>query len=197
MNLSLITPEEILPELYGEAKEKGKIKDIKLFGHTFKYASVSINDEYSSLPEAVIDDANEYWELGRHYLGMNFVFVDKLPKEMHDQIGLHEHFEGRKIENYLKSHYLACRDELRLLKEEPKNYETMANFWVKLNRNYGIERFEDEGLFYYFGNLIPNLDDILTEEKLNPVQILNLYQDKLEFNYRNVTVACDCPKILE
>ena len=193
----LISPEEILPELYDEAKEKGKIKDAKLFGHRFKYASVSINDDYSPLLKAVIEDANEYWELGRHYLGMNFVFVDRLPKEMHDQVGLHEHFEGRGIEDSLESHYVACRDELRLLQQKPKDYEKAANFWAELNRNYGKQRFEDEGLFYYFGNLIPNLDDILREGKLNPVQILELYQEKLESIYGNVAVACGCPKIIE
>ncbi len=199
LDMRLIDPEQYLPAAYEEARAKGMIRHADIFGHSFTYAMLSLADQYTTTIEMMIEEFSNSLQAGRQSEDKLFVLIDNIPKNLWDVIGLHEHLKnrvrfvnGRRVKSDDK-HFYACRDELSLLQSDPRLFASYARFWVNINWLHGAERWEEEGKHYYFGTLMPDLEDLIQlHGRHSPEEILSLYQQRLEKAYRAASPVCGC-----
>ena len=182
-----------IEEIYKEALDLNNVKSVSLENYTYEYARLSSKANFSEYANYFISWWGPWW-IGKRYNGKNYVFCDYVPTELQDQIGLHESLhdlvEGTS-DNKSLPHIIACREELKFLEKNPELYVKYADFWIKWEKNkeklqekYGDQPIEGS----YFAGEIPNLDQIIREGKLKPVEILKLYQDTINQKYGHIQV---------
>jgi len=180
---------EEIEGVYKEAEDLGRIRQASAGRLNYEYAALTSRAKFSDSSKDFIKYWGPLW-LGRRHDGKNYVFCDYVPKELHDQIGLHEALHD--IGPNGIDHQIACKEELRWLERNPELYKKAAEFWVKFNQrkrkpysihyNLGVSYFVDE---------IPDLMAIIKKGKMSPEEILKLFQKTLNEKYAHVEAGVE------
>ncbi len=189
-------PDEMWIELFNQANEKAKVKDVILGEYAFQYALINLDDGYNILP-ILEDDLNGRCEEYAFYgAGLPFIIENLIPekdygayaeKDFIDYFALHEHIEAK-----TGSHCDACRAELgEVFKREQRFIDAYANMLGEIAemelKILGSGGTPGRG---YFGRCVPGFITTGRMEKgSTPLELLKYFKKELYKDLAVVQVA--------
>ena len=186
-------------EFYQQAHDLGQIRKASIGGIRFEYARMTLDADFSERAKIWIKVVGPFG-MAQNFWTNLYVFTDEVKdQELEDTCGLHERLHstvggqvGREDE-----HYVVCREQIRILSKDPALFEKFSQFWydkVKAGPHKPIRHFGvglpliSSGGYGYFHGRMPNLERILREGKVSPVELMGMYKDVLDKEYKDVRV---------
>lgn len=196
--------EERLEELgfYQQAHDMGLIRRTSLAGIGFEYAMMTTDADFSPRAKKWIDAHRVVSGGGENIWSNLFVYVQRFSdQDICDAVGLYEQIHTL-IEDSVDrwdAHLIANREMFRLLRDFPEIYGKVCNFWYETNKKegkripfdfYGVgEWVVDCGnTWHYFGDIVPELGDIIAEGAKTPQQVMAIYRRRIGRRFKDVRI---------